>query len=308
MTKLIDVSDEAGPLPKGYDFPAPGPELLDPDAPVFDAGPVSKMDLQVVGLAPKPRDPADVLMILTFLSRHGLRLIGFFPQVRTGRFLCDGSSHGFRRTGPRPLGAEKCLTRVPPRAVVTKGGARWVTPSEEKRLRYYTPVPGEAAYAAQERILQDTGVYEDRLSVQSGGMSLADDKYSRLAYDSATDTYRPFIPNSQKLPKEGVLPERSCGNPECLGEIKPPKNSKKPVHHNIQYCGAKCTARAKELRRLDRKNQKAKPILYRNELGLAPDLTSDTSQLETGFISPHIGRGIVSNAGPNPGLSLIPSP
>lgn len=37
MTKLIEVSDEAEPLPKGYGFPSPEPEI-DPDKPIFDRG------------------------------------------------------------------------------------------------------------------------------------------------------------------------------------------------------------------------------------------------------------------------------
>jgi hypothetical protein len=233
------------------------------------------MDRQPVGIAPKPTDPAVDMMVKTFLSRHGLRLVGFFPKVRAGKFLCNGPQRG--------LG----LTRFPFGATTTKAGDRWVTPSEEARLRRYKPIPGEAAYAAQEKIRRDAGVYEDRLSVQGGWMSLAEGKHSRLSWDNTIKAYRQAVPKSQKLPKEGVLPERSCQNPECMLEIK--------GHHNVQYCNAKCTARAKELRRLDRKNQQAgRPILYRNESDVSADLTHDISQLETGVISPHISRGIFS--------------
>jgi hypothetical protein len=37
MTKVIEISDEAEPLPKGYDFSPPEPEI-DPDKPIFDRG------------------------------------------------------------------------------------------------------------------------------------------------------------------------------------------------------------------------------------------------------------------------------
>ena len=294
MTKVIDVSDEADPLPKGYDFPAPGPELLDPgpDASVFDSSPISRMDRQLFGIAPKPTDPAIDMMVKTFLSRHGLRLVGFFPKVRAGKFLCPDSCPGelenARKTGRKGSRRGLGLTRFPFGATTTKAGDRWVTPSEQARLRHYNkPIPGEAAYAAQEKIRRDAGVYEDRMSVQGGWMSLAEGKHSRLSWDSTIKAYRQAVPKSQKLPKEGVLPERSCQNPECMLAIE--------GHHNRHYCNAKCTARAKELRRLDRKNQQAgRPILYRNELGSTPDFTHDISQLETGVISLHISRGIVS--------------
>jgi hypothetical protein len=278
MTKIIDVSDEGEPLPKGYDFSPPEPDLdLGPDASVFDSGPISRMDRQLVGIAPKPTDPAVDMMVKTFLSRHGLRLVGFFPKVRAGKFLCNGPQRG--------LG----LTRFPLGATTTKAGDRWVTSSEEARLRRYKPIPGEAAYAAQEKIRRDAGVYEDRLSVQGGWMSLADGKYSRLSWAGANKAYRQAVPESQKLPKEGELPERHCQNPECLKEIGAKR------HHNVQYCNAKCTARAKELRRLDRKNQKAgRPIHYRNESDVSDDLINDTSQLETRVISPHTSRRIFS--------------
>jgi len=274
MTKVIDVSDKAVPLPKGYDFPLLEPDLdLDPDASVFDAVPISRMERpQGDGMAPKPRDSVVGMMIQNFIARHGLRLVGFFPQVRAGRFLCDGSPHGLPRRGPRPLGAEKGLTRVPPRAIVTKAGDRWVTPYEEARLRHYTPVPGDAAYKAQVTIRSEASVYADRLSVQASPMSLADGKH-----------YRRAVPESQKLPREGVLPERHCQNPECLKEIDEKR------HHNVQYCNAKCTARAKELRRLQRKNREdGRPILYRNESDVSDDFSNDTNQLETSMVSPHI--------------------
>jgi hypothetical protein len=216
---------------------------------VFCAGAIStisRMERPLVGIAPKPTDPAVDMMVKTFLSRHGLRLVGFFPKIRAGKFLCNGPQKGIG------------LTRFPVGATTTKAGDRWVTPSEEARLRHYKPVPGEAAYKAQQTVLNDAGVYEDRLSVQGGWMSLAAGKHSRLSWDSAIKTYRQAVPKSQKLPKEGVLPERSCQNPECMREIE--------GHHNVRFCNAKCTARGKELRRLDRKNQKAgRPIHYRNE-------------------------------------------
>jgi hypothetical protein len=197
-------------------------------------------------MAIKPRDSADVWLIKTFIARHGLRLVGFFPQAPAGPLRCDG------RAGN--------LTRIPFGATMTARGDRWVTPSEKARLRYYKPVEGSAAYKAQETVRNNAGVYEDRLSVQSSGMSL-----------------------------EGKLPERHCLNPECLKGIAAKK------HHNIEYCGAKCRERAKELRRLARKSQAVRPPHYRNESGISADLIHDTKGLEAGVISPHISRGIVSN-------------
>jgi hypothetical protein len=247
MTKIIDVSDKAEPLPKGYNFPALQRDP-DPDAAVFDSGSTSPSHAaedevgmtDVFGVRHK-RDPADVLLIQRFIARHGLRLVGFLPQLPAGPFRCDGLLWP-----PNP--ARPNLTRFPFRFAMDKAGKRWVTPSEEARLRIYEPVEGEASYRAQEAVRNNAGVYEDRLSVQESGMSLGNGKY-----------YRGNVPESQKLPKEGELPERHCLNPECLKEIAAKK------HHNVKYCGSKCEARAKELRRLDRKSQAARPSRYRNE-------------------------------------------
>jgi len=232
-----------------------------------------------VGIAPKRRDPADALLIQTFLAKHGLaRLAGIFSPTnqrdQTFRCLTDVSPEPPDKHG---------LTRWPPGVATTDQGKRYASEYEEARLRYYKPVPGEAAYKAQENIRRDAGVYEDRLSVTESGMSLGDGKNYRLSWDGAK-----AVPESQKLPKEGKLPERHCQNPECLKEIGEKK------HHNIEYCGAKCRERAKELRRRHKVNQASRPILYRNESDVSADLTNDTSQLETGVISPHISRGIVS--------------
>jgi hypothetical protein len=164
-----------------------------------------------------------------------------------------------------------------------------VTPSEEARLRQYKPVVGEAAYRAQQTIINDAGVYEDRLSVQSGWMSLAETKHSRLSWDSVEKAYGQAVPKSQKLPREGELPERHCQNPECMGAIGEKR------HHNVKFCNDKCCARAKELRRLDRKSQAGRPLRYRNESDVSADLTNDASQLETDVIAPNMYRGILSN-------------
>jgi hypothetical protein len=304
LTKVIDVSDEAEPLPKGYNFSAPEPEI-DPDASVFDSGSISpshvaedEAGMALTGMAPKLRDPAggmipqafirkhgglpfgytvaeESTLIQNFLARHGLRLIGFFPKVRAGRLICNGA-------------VQNGLTVASPRETKTAKGDRWVTPSEEARLRRYNPISGEAAHAAQEKIRRDAGVYEERLSVTESGMSLGDGKNYRLSWDGAYKAYRKAVPESQKLPKEGKLPERHCRNPECLKEIGEKK------HHNIEYCGSLCRERAKELRRRHKVNQTGRPIIYRNESDVSADLTSDTKQLETDVISPHIYRGIVS--------------
>jgi hypothetical protein len=273
LTKVIDVSDEAEPLPPGYNFSSLEPELLDPDAAVFDSGFISPshiaeelVGMAPIGMAPKPRDPADVMLIQNFIARHGLRLSGFFPQVRAGRFLCDGLPRP--HSAPRPPGAEKGLTRVPPRVTVMEAGKRWVTPSEEARLRYYKRGVGEVSssvdivpvHRAQDDALKLAGVYEDRLSVQSSGMSLSDGRYSRPSW----------VRDSQKLPKEGPLPDRHCLNPECLKEIGAKR------HHNKQYCDAKCSARAKELRRRDKRKQAGRPVMYRNE--------SDVSSLTGSYL------------------------
>jgi hypothetical protein len=284
MIKVIDVSDEAEPLPKGYGFPAPEPELdLGPDAAAFDFSPISRMnaELELVGMAPKWRDPAAVLLIQTFIARHGLRLVGFLPQLPARPFRCDGPLWP-----PTPWRPD--LTRFPPRATVTDKGKRYSSQYEEARARRYKPVEGEAAYKAQEKIRNNAGVYEDRLSVQESEMSLGDGKYSRLAWDSTNKVYRQAVPKSQKLPKEGKLPERSCQNPECVLEIDENR------HHNVKYCDDECAARGKELRRLHRNKLARRPILYRNESDVSVDLTNDTSQLEQDVISPHINRGIVS--------------
>jgi hypothetical protein len=103
MTKVIDISDEAEPLPKGYDFSSlePVPEI-DPAAPIFDAGPIARTR-HLVGIAPKPTDPVVDLMVKTFLSRHDLRLDGFFPKSAPGSsFVTDPRkcSPGFRSVPP----------------------------------------------------------------------------------------------------------------------------------------------------------------------------------------------------------------
>jgi hypothetical protein len=297
LTKVIDVSDEAEPLPKWHEFSSSEPELdLGPDASAFDVSPISRMnrpqvaespksyDAELVGMAIKPRDPTVGMLIQNFIAKHGLRLVGFFPKSAPGRFLCDGYSDGLPRPSHRPLGVQNGLTRIPPRAAMTKEGKRWVTPYEEARLRRYNPVEGEAAYREQEALRNMA--YEDRLSVQASGMSLADGN-PRMVWDNATRAYRQVAPKSQKLPQEGQLPERHCQNPECLKEIGAKR------HHNIKYCNDACTARAKELRRLHEIRQDGRPILYRNESDVFSDFTNDTSRLETGVISPHISRGIV---------------
>jgi hypothetical protein len=259
------------------------------------------MERPQVGMAPKRRDPAggmipqafirrhgglpfgftvaeELALIQKFLARHGLRLVGFFPRVRAGRLICNGA-------------VENGLTMVSPRETKTATGDRWVTPSEEARLRRYKPIPGEAAYAAQEKIRRDAGVYEDRLSVTESGMSLGDGKYYRLSWDSTKRAYRHAVPKSQKLPQDGELRERCCQNPEHMVPLD------ENLHHNVKYCSASCAARAKELRRRHKVSQAVRPIVYRNESDVSADLTNDTNQLETGVISPHISRGIISADG-----------
>jgi hypothetical protein len=174
-------------------------------------------------------------------------------------------------------------------------GRRYVREMADYAKARYKPVPGENAHRDQKRKLARLGIDASAsLSFQGGWMSLAEAKHSRLAWDPVEKVYRQAIPKDQKLPKEGKLPERSCANPECMLEIE--------GHHNTKYCpddpskrpGEQCRERAKELRRLDRKSQAGRPILYRNESDISADLTNDNSQLETGVISPHISRGIVS--------------
>jgi hypothetical protein len=251
MTKHIDVTDvPAEPLPKGYGF-----SILDeseiaadpgPDASVFDSGSISRMNQPLVGMAPRRRDPAAGMIPQAFIRKHGGLPFGYTVAEESALIQNFIARHGLRL--------------IPPGAAATAAGKRWVTPSEEARLRHYKPVPGDATYKAQEQIRLDAGVYEDRLSVQESEMSLSEGKYARLAWDSTIKGYRQAVPKSQKLPKEGKLPDRPCQNPECFNEID------EKEHHNVKCCSAKCTARAKELRRLDRKNQKAgRPIHYRNE-------------------------------------------
>jgi hypothetical protein len=232
-------------------------------------------------IAIKPRDPT-FLLIQAFIARHGLRLVGFFPQVQQARFYCDGRT----KRGPRPLGTQAGLTRIPPRATMTDQGKRFVSLYEEARARRYKPVTGEAAYREQAAIR--SMAYEDRLSVQASGMSLADgDPW--MMWDKAIKAYRRVVPESQKLPAEGELKGRRCDNPECFLEID------ENQHHNRKYCDEECEARAKELRRLDRKKEASRPHLYRNETDVSTDLTNDISQLEKEIISPHISREIIPN-------------
>jgi hypothetical protein len=245
-------------------FCLPTESKIDPNGPIFEASPISMMERRRVDESPniaiKTRDP----MIQAFIARHGLRLVGFFPQVQQARFYCDGRT----KRGPRPLGAQAGLTRIPPRATMTDEGKRFVSLYEEARARRYKPVTGEGAYREQAAIRNMA--YEDGLSVQSSGMSLADGN-PRMTWDKAIKAYRRVLPESQKLPEEGELPERHCLNPECMLEID------KDSHHNIKYCDDECAARAKELRRLDRKIRKASgSILYWNESDVADDLTNDT--------------------------------
>jgi hypothetical protein len=266
-------------------FCLPTESQIDPNAPVFETSPISSMERRQVDESPnitiKTRDPT-LLLIQTFIARHGLRLVGFFPQVQQGRIYCDGRT----KRGTRPLGAQKGLTRIPSRATMTDEGKRFVSLYEESRARRYKPVTGEAAYREQADIR--SMAFEDRLSVQASGMSLADGN-PRMMWDKAIKGYRQVVPDSQKLPREGELTERHCLNPECLDPID------ENQHHNIKYCDDECAARAKELRRLQRKIRKAgQPILYRNESDVPTVLSNDTNQLETGVISHHISRGIVS--------------
>jgi hypothetical protein len=265
MTKIIDVSDQAEPLPKGYNFSC-SEDRLGPDASVFDSGSIAQMERpEMIGIAIKHRDPTDVLSIRFFIARHGLaKLAGFAPVVRR-------------------IGQALGLTRCPQGAVNTERGERSVTPYEEARLRYYPPVIGEAAYRAQETIRNNAGVYADRLSVTASAMSLGDGKYSRLSRND-----RRVVAESQKLPKEGKLPERHCQNPECLKEIKPGR------HHNIKYCNDTCTARAKEFRRL----QKSRQPLYRNEPCATVDFPNDINQLDPIVVPPHMSIGIISKDRP----------
>jgi hypothetical protein len=229
------------------------------------------------GMTPKPRDPTADLMIRTFIARHGLRLVGFFPQVRASRFYCDGRTS----QGPRPLGSQNGLTRIPPRATVTGAGKRYVLEMSDDRM------VGEADYRAHKKGLSLAAAHD--LSLQGSlGMSLAEGKHSRLSWDPDEKVYRHAIPQAHKLPEEGILPERHCQNPECLKGIDEKK------HHNIEYCGAKCRERAKELRRRHKVSQAGQPLLYRNESDPSADLTNDINQLQKGLIGPRISIGLVS--------------
>jgi len=323
MTKVINVPDEAEPLPKGYGFSLLEPEPdLGPDASVFDSSPISRMerlksyDAELVGMTTKPRDPADATLIQNFIARHGLRLVGFFPKVLPGGFLCNGVAGGPAALWMRELRWSEGLLVRPihrsqngiikflPGEVSTKAGKRWMEPSEQAELRRYKTgfskpadssgglmhtTGGEASrsgvYRAQDAAISMAGVFEEGLSIQSSGMSLAEIKHSRLRWDPANKVYRQAIPKSQKLPTEGKLPDRHCQNPECLKEID------EDSHHNVQYCNAKCTARAKELRRRHEKREAKRSLVYRNESVVAADLLNNIKHLDGEIVSPHISIG-----------------
>jgi hypothetical protein len=277
---MTQFSDQAEPL---Y-FHTPEPEIdPDPDDAVFDSSPISRMDAperELVGMALKPRDPADVLLTKTFLAKHGLARLSLHTRQHD-QIRC-------LTTVSPALPDQRGLTRWPLHLAITDKGKRYCSPYEEAQLRYYKPVQGEAAHRAQESNRRDLGVYDDHLSITERGMSLGEGKHSRLSWDDFKKAYRQSVPDFQELPHEGKLPERHCQNPECLKDIG-------GMHHNVRFHNDACRARAKELRRLDRKGRDDR---YRNESDVTADLTNDNSQLETAVTSPHMYREIFPKARP----------
>jgi hypothetical protein len=233
--------------------------IIDVSGPaVFDSGSISPSHVAedlvgisgLTGMAPKPIDPADTILIQTFMAKHGLARLFIFgdtvPDAMRGlaRLIPFGATttpHGKRYAREVPDVLSAYPTKPPAASPDGHVGNLELPLNMPDVDRFGEPDVGE-----EEVVISLADIYDNRMAIQGGWMSLAEAKHSRLRWDPLEKCYRKAIPDSQKLPVEGKLPDRHCLNPECLLPID------EDAHHNVMYCSEAHRERAKELRRRDR--------------------------------------------------------
>jgi hypothetical protein len=211
----------------------------------------------------KPRDPADATLIQNFhrKTRPQAGRVSF-PKSSLGAFLCNGVAGGpaalWMRETSLVGGDSWCGQSIDHRMALSNfcpvksrrrlarggwsllskrscGATRPVSASQRIRpagLMHTTG--GEASrsgvYRAQDAAISMAGVFEEGLSIQSSGMSLAENQTLSTEMGSCQQGLPPSDPQiSENSRRKAKLPDRHCQNPECLKEIDEDSHHKRPV-------------------------------------------------------------------------------
>jgi hypothetical protein len=250
------------PVPLNKLFAPPVDPKIDPDAPVFDAGPVSRRaDIDhAFGMAPKPRDPAVDAAIEAYLAKHGSRTrppvarpVEGAPSERQTKQAYEMRSdflvHDAKGKVARPKQVDHAaiakelesfpwkdgVTRIPTGFATTKYGM-------EAALAFAGYVPAKGRRAAYDRQANADHQHSRRYPEPGSSGHRSEEEIREVLYaDGSNLSYQAgFLSLANDL-------ENVCAFPPCLKPLK------KGRHSDSRYCvGKNCAQR--DRRRLAKLN------------------------------------------------------